>query len=207
MILMRYSKTDGAEYVSHLDLLKNFGRLFSRAGIKIGYSAGYHPHMLVYMSAPIGVGIKSYSEYCVIDTDEPPESFKVKFNAFTQKGVKCIGAWATDSKKGVASDIVRARYFIKGINDFEPQEVLSGEEFIITARDGKEKNVRDLIYAIERADGGIRCEIGFGNGLRAEKFAERLKDIYGGEEIDITKEEGLTADGKPFEESKSEKCL
>ncbi|MBQ7642830.1 MAG: DUF2344 domain-containing protein, partial [Clostridia bacterium] len=65
MILFRYTKTDGAEYISHLDLLRHLGRTFTRAGIKVGYSQGYHPHKLIYMSAPIGVGMKSLSEYCL----------------------------------------------------------------------------------------------------------------------------------------------
>ncbi len=202
MILMRYCKDGGAEFISHLDMLKNFGRTFARAKIAVKYSAGYHPHMLVYMSAPIGVGIKSYSEYCVVDTDETAEEFKRKFNLYSQSGIKCTAAWETDSKKGVASDIVKAQYLIKGINDFEPKEISDLDEFIITARDGSEKNVRNLIYSIEKADGGIRCVLGFGNGLRVEKFVEKLVGFYGGDDIDITKEEGLTADGRPFEESK-----
>lgn len=208
MILMRYSKTEGAEFISHLDVLKNFGRTFMRAGIKVNYSAGFHPHMLVYMSAPIGVGIKSYSEYCVVDTDEEEDGFKEKFNAYSQKGIRCLGAWKTDGKSGVASDIVKARYFISGINEFDENEILNESEFVILNKEGKEKNVRELIYSIEKAEGGIRCVLGFSNGLRAEKFADKLKERYGGEDIDITKEEGMTFDGKPFEFSlKERKCL
>jgi len=199
MILMRYLKEDGAEFISHLDLLKNFGRTFTRAGIDVRYSNGFHPHLLVYMSAPLGVGIKSFSEYAVIDTDEEPSTFKEKFNAFSQKGIKCVGAWKTDGKVGVASDIVKAKYFIEGINDFDINEVLDSDEFMILTKDGKEKNARELIYGIEKVDGGIRCVLGFANGLRVEKFVEKLKEKYGGEDIEITKEEGLTTDGLPFE--------
>ncbi|MBO4323363.1 MAG: DUF2344 domain-containing protein, partial [Clostridia bacterium] len=195
----RYSKTDGAEFISHLDILRNFSRTFNRAEIEVKYSAGFHPHMLVYMSAPIGVGIKSFSEYCVIDTEESPESFKEKFNRYSQKGIKCLGAWTVGGKMGVASDIVKAQYYIKGINDFDENEVLNESEFIILNRDGKEKNVRDLIYEIKRAEGGLRCIIGFSNGLRAEKFAEKLLEKYGGKDLDITKEEAMTENGQPFE--------
>lgn len=201
MILMRYSKTDGAEFISHLDMLKNLGRTFKRANIEVKFSNGFHPHLLVYMSAPIGVGIKSYSEYSVIDTEEPPESFKEKFNRFSQKGIKCTGAWTVEGKVGVASDIVKAKYLISGINDFDENEILNSDEFIISDKDGKEKNVRDKIYSIEKSDGKITCVLGFASGLRVEKFVENLLHRYGGNDIDITKEEGLTFDGVPFERS------
>ncbi len=198
MILMRYSKTLGVEYIAHLDLMRSIGRTLSRAKIKVNYSQGFHPHMLLYMSAPLGLGIKSYSEYCLIDTDESVEGFKDKFNAVSQKGLKCVGAWYTPKKIGVASDIVKAKYLIKGINSFDEKEILSSDEFIILDKNGNEKNVRNLIYEIEITDDGVVCVLGFGNGLRVEKFAEKLTSRYGGE-AEIIKEEGLLFGGRPFE--------
>ena len=200
MILFRYSKTDGAEFISHLDMLKNLSRIFRRAGIKVAYSQGYNPHLLVYMSAPIGVGIKSFAEYCLLETDEPPDLFKEKFNRFASRGIRCSGAWKTDKKVGVASDIVKARYFIRGIGKFDPAEVL-GKPFLIKDRKGNEKDVSDLIYSIEEKDGGISCVLGFGNGLRVEKFIQGLADRYGGGDAEAIKEQGLTQDGREFEES------
>ena len=199
MILFKYTKIYGAEYVSHLDVLRHLGRTFTRAGIKVGYSQGYHPHKLIYMSAPIGVGMKSLSEYCVVDTTESAETFKEKFNEYSPKGIKCLGAWETPKKVGVASDIVKAKYRIKGIKEFSIGEVLDKKSFIITDREGQEKDVRDLIYSVKREGEDLICVLGFGNGLRAEKFAAALKEKFGGGDIDITKEEALIADGTPFE--------
>lgn len=199
MILFRYTKTDGAEYISHLDLLRHLGRTFTRAGIKVGYSQGYHPHKLIYMSAPIGVGMKSLSEYCLVETDEDEKTFKEKFNAVSPKGITCLGAWYTPKKVGVASDISKAEYLITGVAPFDEKQFLSIESFTITTKDGKEKEVRNLIYDLKFTAEGLRCVLGFGNGLRAEKFAEKLVDIYGGKEIGIVKEEGMTQDGVVFE--------
>ena len=44
MIAFRYTKTDGAEYISHLDLLRHIDRILRRAGIEVGYSQGFHKH-------------------------------------------------------------------------------------------------------------------------------------------------------------------
>lgn len=200
MILLKYTKTDGAEFLSHLDVLRHLMRTFRRAGIEVAYSQGYNPHMLVYMSAPIGVGVKSLSEYCVVETEEDPTAFKEKFNLFSPRGIKCTGAWYTPKKVGVASDIVKAEYFVTGIADFDPEEVLRGEEFIITDKNGKEKNVAHLIYGIEKKDGGYKCVLGFGNGLRIEKFTQKLVDRYGGKDVEAIKVKGLLQDGRQFEE-------
>lgn len=201
MIVFRYQKTDGAEFLAHLDILRHFGRTMRRAGIKVGFSQGFNPHMLVYMSAPMGIGIQSHAEYCQIETDESPETFLEKFNANCPSGIKCLGAWKTAGKVGVASDIVKAEYVVKGINRFDESEFLANDEFVITKKDGSLKNVRDLIYSVKWENDALRCVIGFGNGLRIEKFTEKLVEIYGGEEIIAVKTRGLTIDGKDFEDS------
>ncbi|MBE5742061.1 MAG: DUF2344 domain-containing protein [Clostridiales bacterium] len=200
MILFRFSKTDGAEFIAHLDILRHIGRTMRRAGIKVAFSQGFNPHMLIYLSAPMGIGIKSYAEYCIVDTDEEPNSFIEKFNEFSPMGFTCLGAWKTDKKVGVASDIVKAEYFVTGINDFDEKKILLRDEFIIEKK-GEEKNVRHLIYSIEKKDNGISCVIGFANGIRIEKFVETLVKEFGGGEITAVKTRGLTEDGNDFENS------
>ena len=199
MILFKYQKTDGAEFLAHLDVLRHFGRTMRRAGIKVGFSQGFNPHMLVYMSAPMGIGVQSYAEYCQVETDEDPTSFVEKFNANCPKGIKCLGAWKTAGKVGVASEIVKAEYLVKGINRFDESEFLAKDEFVITKKDGTPKNARELIYSVEWQGDQLRCVIGFGNGLRIEKFTEKLLEIYGGGDITAIKTRGLTADERDFE--------
>ena len=41
MIAFKYTKTDGAEYLSHLDLLRHIERTLRRAGIKVNLSEGF----------------------------------------------------------------------------------------------------------------------------------------------------------------------
>ena len=200
MILFKFTKTGGAEFLAHLDILRHIGRTMRRAGVKVGFSQGFNPHMLVYMSAPMGIGIPSLAEYCQIETDEEPTSFIQKFNEFAPNGLTCVGAWKTQGKVGVASDIVKAEYTVKGINKFDAQEFLSREEFIITKKDGTEKNARELIYSVEWEGDTLRAVIGFVNGLRIEKFTEKLLELYGGEDVVAVKTRGLNKDGKDFED-------
>jgi radical SAM-linked protein len=200
MIVLKYTKTDGAQFLAHLDILRHIGRTMRRAGVKVALSQGYHPHMLVYLSAPMGLGITSLAEYCQIETDENPEVVLQKFNEFAPRGLRCVGAWKTQGKVGIASDIVKAEYLVKGINSFDTDEFLKRQEFIVIKKDGTEKNVRDLIYSVEWVGDTLKCVIGFGNGLRIEKFTENLIAEFGGGEIEVVKTRGLTADEKDFED-------
>lgn len=200
MIVLKYTKTDGAQFLAHLDILRHIGRTMRRAGIKVAFSQGFNPHMLVYLSAPMGLGIPSLAEYCQIDTEENPEVVMQKFNEFAPSGLRCVGAWKTQGKVGIASDIVKAEYLVKGINPFDESEFLKKEEFIVIKKDGTEKNVRDLIYKVEWVGDKLKCVIGFGNGLRIEKFTENLIAEYGGGEIEVVKTRALTADEKDFED-------
>ena len=83
MILIKYSKLCGAEFIPHLDTLRHLIKTIRRMGVNINYSQGFNPHMLIYMSSPIALGLKSESEFCLFDTDHSGEGFKELFNSCT----------------------------------------------------------------------------------------------------------------------------
>ena len=197
MIVFRYSKTLGAEYISHLDTLRHLNKTFVRAGIAVKSSQGFHPHKLVYMSSPIGVGLKSLAEYCTVDTDEPPESFIKKFNEFSPKGIKCLEAYYSPVNVNLAAEITEAKYVIEGLSEFAVEDVLAEKEFIVKNKKGEPIDVRGKIHSLKRVDGGIEAILSAGNdSLRPDIFSAALKEKYGGEHISILKLESF-ASGNP----------
>ena len=58
-----FSKTGRAKYISHLDLMRTFQRAFTRAGIEIKHTQGFHKHPFVSIALPLSVG---YSSQCEI---------------------------------------------------------------------------------------------------------------------------------------------
>lgn len=201
MLVFKYTKTDGAEYISHLDTLKHLCKIMRRADIDITKSKGFNPHMHIYMNAPMGVGIKSLCEYCYVDTEQPADEFMNKFNDFTVRGITCLSATDVSKKVNVAGAITRARYQIYGVNKFEPSEILNSQEFLVTAKSGEQKNLRARIYGLERAaDGCVIATLGFGNDtLRADTFAKKLIELYGGELSAIIKTDVFALE-TPFDE-------
>lgn len=188
MILIRYSKLKGAEFIPHLDTLKHLTKILRRAEIKVNYSKGFSPHILMFMSSPIALGLKSESEYVFIDTEEKAETFLEKFNKFSPKGIKCEEAYNTNKKVSIASDIVDATYYIDGINPFDVNEILNLKEFKIIDKKGNEREVRDKIISLEFDKNRLIARLKFGNDtLRPDYLAIKLKELYGASHIDILK--------------------
>ena len=188
MIVFKYTKTDGAEYLAHLDMLRHLNKILRRASVKTEYSKGFNPRMSIYMSAPIGVGITSLAEFCLVETDMLPNDFLTEFNKYTIKGVKCSFAISTTKKVSVAGLINRATYRIEGLNKFNEKEVLKASEFYFTNKKGERKEVRQKIFALSWEGNDLIATLAFGNdGLRPDFFAKELIALHGGELRSVTK--------------------
>ncbi len=206
MIVFRYTKTDGAEYVSHLDTLRHLNKTFIRSGIPVKKSAGFHPHQLVYMSSPIGVGLKSLAEYCSVDTDISADSFKELFNEFSPRGIKCVNCFYTEKNINLAAVIDRAEYEVLGLNPLDTEEILKSKEFFITDKRGVQKEVRGKIFSLENTSEGFKMVIAAGNNaLRPDCFVDKLKEIYGGGSVSIIKTLSFTGNGITVEEFAEQK--
>ena len=200
MLVFKYTKTNGAEYISHLDTLRHLSKIMRRADIDIAKSKGFNPHMHIYMNAPMGVGIKSLCEYCFADTEEPARIFMQKFNDFSINGIVCLSATDVIKKVNVAGAITRAEYEIKGVSPFDVNEILNSDSFIVTDKKGNEKNLRSRIYSLENRGDKTVAVLGFGNDtLRADSFGAKLISLFGGEITGIIKTEVFAAD-TPFDE-------
>ena len=182
MILIKYSKLKGAEFIPHLDTLRHLIKTVRRMQIPINYSNGFNPHMLLYMSSPIALGLKSESEFCLFDTPASPEGFKELFNLNSPKGINCEEVFYTEKKLNIACDITSAIYEINGVNEFNTQEVLSNENFcVFDKRANEERVVRDRIVDLYYKNGKLYAELLFGNvTLRPDYLIEKLIKTYGG---------------------------
>ena len=202
MILIKYSKTLGAEFIPHLDTLRHLGKTVRRTGFEIKYSQGFNPHMLIYMSSPIALGLKSESELCLFDCDVKADEFKAKFNECSLKGIRCLEAYEVDKKIKVVSHVTSAIYEIKNLPEFNVEDILSSAEFtVFDKRAGEEKNVRDRIKNLYFENGVLYAELLFGNlTLRPDYLVEKLQKLYGGEHITVLKKDVRFLNGLTLEE-------
>jgi radical SAM-linked protein len=66
-LLVKFTKTNRAKYISHLDTMRTMHRAFRRAALPISYSQGFNPHASISVAAPLSLGIESLCEYADID--------------------------------------------------------------------------------------------------------------------------------------------
>ena len=178
MILMKYTKIEGAEFISHIDTLRHIGRTLTRAKIDCSFSKGFNPHKNINLSSPLPLGLKSVSEYCVIDTTESEQTFMQKFNDFSPKGIKCIACKEIDKKVNVADLIEGALYEIELVKDFNLQEFNSKTEMVVVDKRGKEFNLYDRVKSVTMVDNRLIALLNFGrNNLRIDDFLKAIDNL------------------------------
>ena len=62
-VRIRFAKYGAVKFIGHLDVMRYFQKAVRRAGLKIAYSQGFHPHQIMSFASPLGVGITSEGEY------------------------------------------------------------------------------------------------------------------------------------------------
>ena len=187
MIAFKYTKTDGAEYLSHLDLLRHIDRTLKRAGIRINVSEGFHPHPKIFMNSPLGLGVKSLAEYCTADCVCEGD-FKELFNACSPAGVKCLAYKTTDLNPNYANTIESCTYSAEGIKPFDTREFLARANITVTDKRGRTVDIRPRIYALEQAEGKLTFTLGCGqNNLRPDLFTEILESEFKGKTYGLIK--------------------
>lgn len=197
MIAFRYTKTDGAEYLSHLDLLRHIDRTLRRAGIAVAKSEGFHKHPRIYLNNPLGTGIRSVAEYATVDTPFEGD-FKELFNRFSPGGVRCVACKTVDKNQNYANCIVRCAYSARGIARFDAEDLLAADSIVITDTRGREVDIRPRIYSVEWTGDELKFVLGCGeNNLRPDLFCAYLAERYGGKITEILKYAAF-ADGDQF---------
>lgn len=200
MLVVRYAKVDGGEFISHLDTLRHLQKTFLRGRIPVEYSKGFNPHMLIYMSAPLGVGIKSRAEFFVAETPMSAAEFLPVFNAFAPKTIVGLEAYEVDKRPNIQHLMNSAEYEIYGINPFDVQEILALSSLTAKDKRGEEKEIRDKIIDLKFEDNRLIATLSFGNNtLRPDVLGEKLLSVYGGGPLDIIKTEAMI-DGKSLKE-------
>jgi len=88
-----FTKEGRAVYISHLDLLRTFQRVFLREGLILRHSQGFHPHPIVSFAMPLSVGQSSQCEILDFELTEDHDG-----NGLVERFNKCMpeGIYATD---------------------------------------------------------------------------------------------------------------
>ena len=90
-----FTKEGRAVYISHLDLLRTFQRVFLREGLVIRHSQGFHPHPIISFALPLSVGQSSVCEILDFEVNEDMDGAGLaeKLNRFMPEGVRATDCY------------------------------------------------------------------------------------------------------------------
>ena len=94
-IRLRFSKTDQAKYISHLDTNRVFSRAFARAKINLWFTEGFNPHPYMSFSLPLSLGVESLCENVdirILD-DMPYDEIKSRMNDSLPMGIRVVDVY------------------------------------------------------------------------------------------------------------------
>lgn len=87
-----FAKEGRAVYISHLDLLRTFQRVFLREGLVLKHSQGFHPHPILSFAMPLPVCQSSVCEILDFEVDKPvdTETLPQRLNQFMPEGIRAL---------------------------------------------------------------------------------------------------------------------
>lgn len=149
-VRLSFYKKDYAKFVSHLDLMKMFQRVFKIAGVDVTFSQGFNPHPKMSIAYPLPVGVTSEEEYLDIQVDSAPDYEKLvqQINSAMPKDIKIIKAW--EPKENL--NLIRyAKYNVKVTLENEldniaelTEKFLNEDEIIIDKKTKKGISATDI---------------------------------------------------------------
>ena len=73
---LKFRRGEEAKFVSHLDIVRSWDRVFRRAKVPLAYSCGFTPRPRISVAAPLAVGVIGEAELMDIWLDRwmPPQS-------------------------------------------------------------------------------------------------------------------------------------
>ena len=159
---LTFSKEGRAAWISHLDLLRTFQRVFIRSGMVIRHSNGYHPHPVMSFVLPLSVGQTSACELLDFETveDLPAEGMAQRLNPWMPEGVHVLGC-ARPIKPVRELAALRAcvtLVYDNGVPEGAAEAIcclLSGQQVLVEKRNKKKQLVdTDIRPMIRRVEAG-----------------------------------------------------
>ncbi|MBQ9518235.1 MAG: DUF2344 domain-containing protein [Eubacterium sp.] len=158
-IRLRFSKTDQAKYISHLDTNRVFSRAFARAKIPLWFTEGFNPHPFMSFSLPLSLGVESLCENVDIRILEniPYDEIKRRMNESLPQGIRIVDVYDDfmDSHDIMYSDYVYKFEFKDNETALEKIKAVLDSDEIMALKKGKkgkrrilkETNIKDFIVS------------------------------------------------------------
>lgn len=167
-----FRKEGRAVYISHLDLLRTFQRVFLREGLVLRHSQGFHPHPIVSFALPLSVGQSSECEILDFELTEEHDGTGLaeRFNEFMPEGIRAVACFVPEKP---VRDLHTLHSEVKFIYDNgvpagakEKIEKLFDAESVVISKRTKRKEMADVdirpmieTISISEEEGVLRLDV------------------------------------------------
>lgn len=155
-----FTKEGRAVYISHLDLLRTFQRVFLRQGLVLRYSQGFHPHPILSFALPLPVGQSSDCEILDFEVTEDSDGAGLPeaLNRFMPDGIRATDCYVPQRP---ARDLARLRcrvelVYDRGVPAGAAERVaglLTGESVVIQKRTKRKEladiDIRPMLHSLD----------------------------------------------------------
>lgn len=155
-----FAKEGRAVYISHLDLLRTFQRVFLRQGMVLRHSQGFHPHPIISFALPLSVGQASDCEILDFEVNEDMDGVGLPeaLNAFMPEGVRAVDCYVPVRP---VRELARLRCRVEMVYDGgvpagaaeEIRKLLLGESVVIQKRTKRKAmadiDIRPMLHSLE----------------------------------------------------------
>lgn len=106
--LIKFTKTGGVKFISHLDTLRTLHRALKREEVPISYSKGFNPHPSISIASPLSLGVSSLCEYADLEMEEYMDEKELvdRLNSSLPEGIRVLEALNIKEKRPSSMGIV-----------------------------------------------------------------------------------------------------
>lgn len=193
-----YQKKELARFISHNDLLDQLERAFRRAGIKMVYSQGYHPKMLISYGPALPLGAQALAEVLEFQSYEElkREEFLSRLNACLPAGIRFTGLKkCTPLDRPIFQDIREAVYSLDIKDPIFSEKNYSGLDWLKQATNSLPEEFREKVE-IEQAGDRLLFFIKF-DAQKPVRIQTLIEQMFGVEKAvyALTREYLIFSDG------------
>lgn len=133
-----FGRGEEIKYISHLDLMRMWERVFRRAGVPLAYSQGFNPQPRIALAAPLPVGMTSRGEIMDIWLVQPLSSAEFKACVIPQlpPGAKILDVYEVSSvEPSLQSQLRWAEYTAVLKNNISSNEAMAKVAGLLAAKE------------------------------------------------------------------------
>ncbi len=123
---LKFSRGPQLKFLSHLDLMRLWERVFRRAGVALAYSEGFSPHPKISLAAPLAVGITSKAELMDVFLNRrmSPDDFIQRVAPQLPRGISIIDIQPVSLEAPSLQSRIRfAEYLVEVESEEDPEKI------------------------------------------------------------------------------------